>query len=427
MLRIHEQSQTQGTNMCFAATQTPPVIMQVVPSLESGGVEQGVVDISAAIVSAGGTSIVVSSGGRRVHDITRSGGIHVECPVHSKNPATMLRNVKKLVKIIQQYNVQLVHACSRAPAWSTGKAAQKAGVRYVTSCHAAHNVENGLKRFYNSGITKGERVITVSHFLGDYLQNEYNVPQDKLRIIHRGISVEKFHPNCVTPDRLINVSKSWRIPDGSPIILLPARLTRGKGHVECIEALSQLKSQDFFCVFVGKDKKGQYRPELEQIINRKNMQGRIRIVEHCDDMPAAYMLSSVIVCPSTHPEGFGRIPIEAQAMGRPVIATDLGGFQESIRSGETGWLVPPGDADTLSKTIETALSLDSRQRAVLATQAMGHVAEHFLNEKMCQETLAVYAELLGISLTQNTAQPIVPPEETPHIGTQSHHQLTANV
>lgn len=418
MLRIHEQGKNPGANVSFSGTGKPPVILQIIPALDGGGVEQGVIDMNAAIVAAGGLSIVVSAGGRRAHEITRAGGTHIQCPVNSKNPFVMLRNTDRLKKIIRDYSVDLVHAASRAPAWSARKAARECGVRYVTSCHAAHRVENSFKRFYNSAIAKGERVITVSHFLADYLVEEYNIPRANITVIHRGVSLEKFHPNSVTPDRLIKISKNWRLPDESPVILLPSRLTEGKGHRECVEALAQMKHQDFFCVFVGKDRKGRFRTELEQLIEEKNLQSRVRIVDQCDDMPAAYMLASAIVCPTTQPEGFGRVPIEAQAMGRPVIATDHGGFKESIRSGETGWLIPPGDIDALALTLDAVMDLDSRQRAVLATQAMAHIAENFLNEKMCRETLAVYADLLGRGLSQAAPAAAVPqrqPGEPPQI------------
>lgn len=418
MLRIHEQGKNPGANVSFSGTGKPPVILQIIPALDGGGVEQGVIDMNAAIVAAGGLSVVVSAGGRRAHEITRAGGTHIQCPVNSKNPFVMLRNTDRLKKIIRDYAVDLVHAASRAPAWSARKAARECGVRYVTSCHAAHRVENGFKRFYNSAIAKGERVITVSHFLADYLVEEYNIPRANITVIHRGVSLEKFHPNSVTPDRLIKISKNWRLPDESPVILLPSRLTEGKGHRECVEALAQMKHQDFFCVFVGKDRKGRFRTELEQLIEEKNLQSRVRIVDQCDDMPAAYMLASAIVCPTTQPEGFGRVPIEAQAMGRPVIATDHGGFKESIRSGETGWLIPPGDIDALALTLDAVMDLDTRQRAVLATQAMAHIAENFLNEKMCRETLAVYADLLGRGLSQAAPSAAVPqrqPGEPPQI------------
>lgn len=373
-----------------------PVVMQVLPALTSGGVEQGVIDINAAIVKAGGQSIVVSSGGIRVHEITRAGGLHIELPVHSKNPLTMWRNISALRRIIRNHQVDLIHACSRAPAWSATRAVEGTGARFVTSCHAAHKVSGKLKRLYNSAIAKGERVIAVSHFLADYLEQNYAVDPNMIRVIHRGLPVEKFHPNAVTPDRLINVTKDWRIPDGASVVMLPGRISRIKGHMFLLDALEQLNRKDLFCLFVGSDHGNHsYRKELEDYIAKKGMEGSVRIVTDCKDMPAAYMISTMVVAPSLVPEGFGRIPVEAQAMGRPVIATDHGGARETIIRDDTGWLVTPGDVGQLAAAMDEAMSLSGKERALLATRAMSHVAEYFTVEKMCAETLDVYAELLN--------------------------------
>jgi glycosyltransferase involved in cell wall biosynthesis len=373
-----------------------PVVLQIIPALNSGGVEQGVIDINAAIVAAGGVSIVVSSGGQRVHEITRAGGTHVTMPVQSKNPITMTLNISRLRRLIKKMDVDVVHACSRAPAWSAGRAVQGTAARYVTSCHAAHKISGGLKRFYNSSIAGGERVIAVSHFLADYLEENYKVDPNIIRVIHRGVAIEKFHPNSVTPDRLINVAQHMRIPDGASVIMLPGRLSRIKGHMFFLDAIEMLQRKDIFCVFVGSDIGNEsYRRELESYIENKNLSGSVRIVGDCRDMPAAYMISTVIVSPSLVPEGFGRVPVEAQAMGRPVIATDHGGARETILPDETGWMVKPGDVETLARYLDKALNLDARGRAMLATRAMGHVVDHFTNERMCQCTLDVYAELLG--------------------------------
>jgi glycosyltransferase involved in cell wall biosynthesis len=369
--------------------------MQVLPALNSGGVEQGVVDINAAIVRAGGHSIVVSSGGRRVHEITKAGGTHIVLPVHSKNPLTILVNIHRLRKIIRKYNVDIVHACSRAPAWSASRAVHGTAAKYVTSCHSAHKITGSLKKFYNSSIAGGERVIAVSHFLADELEHYYNVDPERIRVIHRGLAVEKFHPNSVTPDRLIKIAQQWRIPDGASIIMLPGRLSRIKGHMFLIDALQRLKQKDIFCLFAGSDTGNEnYRRELEDYIDSKGMGGSVRIVNACEDMPAAYMIATVVVTPSLVPEGFGRIAIEAQAMGRPVIATDHGGARETILRNETGWLVAPGDVDGLAAALHEAISLDTKQRALLASRAMSHVMKHFTNEQMCAGTLDVYAELL---------------------------------
>ena len=177
--------------------------------------------------------------------------------------------------------------------------------------------------------------------------------------------------------------------------MMPARLTRWKGHHILVDAIEKLEREDIFCLMIGADQgRNEYRRELEQTIAQKNLGGKIRIVDHCNDMPAAYMLSTVVVSASTNPEGFGRVPVEAQAMGRPIVATDHGGAQETILRGQTGWLVPPNDAPALAKAIEEALSLNPMQRAVLATRSMAHVAAHFTREKMAEATLGVYAELL---------------------------------
>jgi glycosyltransferase involved in cell wall biosynthesis len=379
----------------FVGRHHAPVIMQVVPALDSGGVEQGVIDINAAIVAAGGHSIVVSSGGARVHEITKAGGTHIEMPVHSKNPLVMAANVARLRKIIREQNADIVHACSRAPAWSARKAVKGTAARYVTSCHSAHKLGGRIKQFYNSAIAGGERVIAVSHFLADYLEQNYKIDPNIVRVVHRGVAIERFHPNSVTPERLVSISRHMRIPDGVSVVLLPARLSRIKGHMFLLDALEQLQRKDIFCLFVGSDTGNEsYRKELEEYIEGKNMGGSVRIVTDCPDMPAAYMIATVVAVPSLVPEGFGRVPIEAQAMGRPVIATDHGGARETILRDETGWLVPPGDAGALAMALDEAIALDLRGRAMLATRAMAHVAAHFTNEKMCHGTLDVYAELL---------------------------------
>jgi glycosyltransferase involved in cell wall biosynthesis len=382
----------------FVANRHAPVILQVLPALNAGGVEQGVIDINAAIEKAGGHSVVVSNGGKRVHEITKAGGTHIELPVHSKNPFVIWSNARKLRRIIREMKVDIVHACSRAPAWSAVKAVEGTEARLITGCHSAHKVSGNWKRRYNSSITMGERIIAVSDFLSGYLRENYEVDPAKIRVVHRGVALEKFHPTSVTPERLVRVSNACRLPEGVSIVMLPARLTRIKGHMFLLDAMAKLGRRDLFCLFVGSDIGNEnYRAELEAYIRHKGLEGQVRMVTNCDDMPAAYMISEVVVCPSMVPEGFGRIPIEAQAMGRPVIATDHGGTRETIVRNETGWLVRPGDVNALANALGEALTLDPRARALLATRAMAHVAEHFTNEKMCAGTLDVYAELLGIA------------------------------
>jgi glycosyltransferase involved in cell wall biosynthesis len=307
----------------------------------------------------------------------------------------MARNVFALRKLIRQHNVDIVHARSRAPAWSALKAVKGTGARFMTTCHAPYNISGQAKNFYNSSIARGERVIAISGYVADYLRQNYKIDPRNIRLIHRGVALEKFHPTAVTPERMIRIAREWRVPDGANLVLLPGRLTRWKGHHVLIDAMAKLNRPDVFAIMIGDDQgRGEYRQELEQAIRDKGLEGKMRIIDHCNDMPAAYMLANVVISASTDPEGFGRVPVEGQAMGRPVIATDHGGAQETIVRGETGWLIPPGDSDALCRAIKEALSLDPTQRAILATRAMAHIAQHFTKEKMADETLNVYAELL---------------------------------
>lgn len=372
-----------------------PVVMQIIPELGPGGAEQGCIDIAAELVRSGSKAIIVSHGGSRIHELARIGTIHINLPVHSKNPLTIWKNISRLRNIIREHDVDIVHVRSRAPAWSAFMACKKTNARYMTTCHAPYNINGKAKRFYNSAIAKGERVIAISNHVANYLLKNYKIDRRNIRLIHRGIALEKFHPTVVTPAQLIKISAQWRLPDGASIVMLPGRLTRWKGHPVLIEAMAELKRDDIFCVMIGSDQgRTEYRQELEEKIKEKNLGGQIRIIDHCDDMPAAYMLSTVVVSASTDPEGFGRIPIEAQAMGRPIVATDHGGAQETIIRNETGWLVPPNDSSAMASAIEEALNLTPAQRSVLATRAMNHIAQNFTREKMADETLNVYAELL---------------------------------
>lgn len=376
--------------------QTQPVIMQIIPELGPGGAEQGCIDIAAEIVKSGAQALIVSNGGQRVPELARRGAVHIDMPVHSKNPLVMWKNVGKIRALIQRYNVDIVHVRSRAPAWSAGRACKKTNARFMTTCHAPYNISGEAKKFYNSSMAQGERVIAISQYVARYLHDNYNLDERTIRLIPRGIPMERFHPTAVTPERLVSLSSQWRIPDGANIIMLPGRLTRWKGHHVLIDAMAIMNKPDLFGVIIGSDQgRTEYRQELEAYIESKGLGGQIRLVDHCNDMPAAYMLATVAVCPSTDPEGFGRIPVEAQAMGRPIVASDHGGAQETVIPGQTGWLVKPGSAEEMAKAIEEALSLDPTQRAMLATRAMNHVAQNFTKDLMADRTMQVYAELLN--------------------------------
>lgn len=370
--------------------------MQVIPHLGAGGAEQGCIDVAAGLVKAGAKAIVVSHGGMRVPELQRLGVTHIDLPVDSKKPTTMYFNIGRLRRLIRDHQVDIVHARSRAPAWSCLKACEGTSAHFMTTCHAPYNIhDNSIKRFYNSSIVRGERVIAISNFVAEYLKKNYDVDPGIIRTVHRGIPVERFTPANTSPERMMKLSRQWRVPDGASIILLPGRLTRWKGQIQMIEAMALLGRSDVFCVMVGDDQgRTEYRAELEALLRTKNLEGNVRIMTHCDDMPAAYMVSTAVVSASIEPEGFGRVAVEGQAMGRPVIATDHGGATETIIPGVTGWLVPPGDAEAMAGALKTVLALTQDQRNELAHHAMHNVHSRFTKDHMISGTLDVYTELL---------------------------------
>lgn len=386
---------TSGGLGDLAISRKVPTVMQIIPSLGAGGAEQGCIDVAAELVKSGAKSIVVCNGGHRIPEILRGGSTHINLPVDSKNPFIMWRNIARLRKLIRDHDVDIVHARSRAPAWSAWKAVEGTKARFMTTCHAPFNISGSAKKFYNSSIARGERVIAISNYVREYLLKNYEIEDRNIRVIHRGVAIEKFHPAAVAPTHLIKLSNEWRLPDGCTIVMMPGRLTRWKGHLVLIDAMAELNREDIFCVMLGDDQgRSEYREEVENAIREKGLEGRVRIIGHCSDMPAAYMLANVVVSASTDPEGFGRIPIEAQAMGRMIVATNHGGAMETIIPDVTGWLVPPGDSSALAKAIAEALDLDPERKALMSTHAMMHIADNFTRARMVDETMDVYAELL---------------------------------
>jgi len=383
--------------------QTPEIasrlatVMQVLPAMVTGGVERGTVEMAEAIVNAGGRAIVVSAGGPMVHELTRVGAEHIQLPVDSKNFFVMRKNATRLARIIQQEGVDIVHARSRAPAWSAYWACKRTNTAYVTTFHGTYSHGNPFKRWYNSVMTKGDRVIAISTFIAGHMRKIYGVKRDLIRVIHRGVDLFRFNPEKITAERLVKLSTQWNIPDGVQVVALPGRLTRWKGQLVFIEAIAKLGRRDICCLLIGSDQgRTEYRKELERRIQQHNLQGVVTIVDECNDMPTAYMLCDIVVSASTDPEAFGRVVCEAQAMGRPVVATDHGGARETVIEDETGWLCKPGDVDSMARAIEKGLSLTPGKRARMAAQAKAHIAKDFSKEAMCSKTLEVYNDVLTL-------------------------------
>ena len=372
-------------------------MLQVLPSLSTGGVERGTVDIARAIVNAGGKALVASSGGDMVRELQRAGATHFELPVHSKNPITLGLNIGRLVSLIRENQVRIIHARSRAPAWSSYYAARRMKIPFITTFHGNYSDGNRLKHFYNSIMSKGDKVIAISDFISDLVINNYGVDPLKVSLVPRGVDVEAFHPNAVSGARLKKLVEEWRVPDDHRVILLPGRLTNWKGQSVLVEALGRLRDIDGLrCILAGSAQgRTKYVRELVKQINHLELQGMVHVVGDCKDIPSAMLMSDVVVSASIEAEAFGRVIIEAQAMGRPVIATDHGAARETVIPGETGWLVPPNDPDALAKALRTVLSLDKQTRSDLSKRSMIHVRKKYTRDKMCARTLVLYRDVLA--------------------------------
>jgi len=384
------------TNTAVAAEKGGPVVLQVLPSLVTGGVERGTVDVARAIMEAGGTALVASSGGIMTAELARAGATHFELPVHSKNPLTIRKNIERLQALIAEQGVEIIHARSRAPAWSAYYAAQRAVIPFVTTFHGNYSAGSLLKRAYNSVMARGDRVIAISDFIADQLVSRYGADPKRVITVPRGVDVANFDPEAVTGSRLIQLAEQWRVPEDYRVVLLPGRLTRWKGQGVLIEALSRLHDRSGIrCILAGSAQgRDHYVRELENDIARCGLQDTVHLAGECRDMPAAMLMADLVISTSIEAEAFGRVIVEAQAMGRPVIATDHGAARETVRHGETGWLVPPGDADALAHMLEYVLSIDEETREQVAYRAMENARSTYTREQMCARTLGVYRDVL---------------------------------
>jgi glycosyltransferase involved in cell wall biosynthesis len=321
--------------------------------------------------------------------------------IASKNPFVMASNANALAAIIREQNVDLVHARSRAPAWSALWAARRTRRIFVTTYHGVYNAKGPLKRLYNSAMARGDVVIANSEFTAAHVRAQHPFAADRVVAIPRGVDIARFSLDAVSEDRRARLAKDWNIDraDGAALILLPGRLTGWKGQREAISAAALLKSRfgpTWRMVFAG-DSQGReaYEAELKAQILQNGLQDRISIVGHCNDMPAAFALADIVIAPSREPEAFGRVAAEAGAMSRPTIGSDLGGQREVIVGSETGLLVPPGHVGALADAMTDLLQRGAAGRAILGQAAMLRVREKFTAAALQRATLAVYDRLIG--------------------------------
>lgn len=384
------------------AVTLPPdfTLLQVVPELDTGGAEQTTIDIAHAVVRAGGKALVATRGGRMTARLESDGGRLAQMPVQTKNPLVMLGNAARLVDLIRREKVSLVHARSRAPAFSALWAAQVTGVPFVATYHGVYNARSRLKRWYNAVMTRGDLVIANSDFTRDHVLNEHHLDPHRIVSIPRGVDLERFNPGWVGPERVQALREAWNTPVDPKVttFLLAARLTRIKGHGTVIAAAARLKAkgQDAFRILLVGDDQGRsaYRAELAAQIAAEGLEGQVSMVGHCDDMPAAYLLADVAILPSIVPESFGRTAVEPQVMGRPVVASQLGGMTETVIPGETGWLAAPGDVEAWTLALGRAMEAGPGRLHAMGQAAANRARRLYSVEAMCAATLQAYERVL---------------------------------
>ena len=377
-------------------------VLQVVPELETGGAERTTVEVAEAVIRAGGRAIVVSEGGSLVAELERTGATHVKLPVASKNPLTMYLNVGRLKQLISAEKADIIHARSRAPAWSALQAARASNIPFITTYHGAYKARNNLKRKYNGIMARGDFVIANSGYTRDAILAEHAPDPlkhpSRLITIHRGADLRRFDPSAVDQGRIDAIEAAWK--GGKALkVLLPGRLTGWKGQKILIEAAQILRvtrqTMNLQIVLAGSAQgRTGYEAELRQAIEDCGVGHMVSMPGNCTDMPAAYCWADIVVSASLRPEAFGRVAVEAQAMGCPVIATDHGGARETVVDGVTGYLVPPGDARALAKAISNFDELASDERQQMRDAARHNAVSNFSIDKMTAATLDVYRQAL---------------------------------
>ena len=378
-------------------------VLQVIPKLGYGGAETGCYDIAHYLPENGCKSFIVTSGGDLTKFINKEKVKLIKLPVHSKNPLLILLNTLALIFIIIFNNITIVHARSRAPAWSCLFATKITRRKFVTTFHGTYNFNNKLKRFYNSVMVKSNLIIAGSNFIFSHIKNNYSDYLDiknKLLVIFRGINVDYFDHTTKTELEEKKLLKNWGIEENKKIILLPGRLTSWKGQELFLEAINmvniQLGYEAFYAVILGSEQgRDLYKKKLIRLSEQYRMTKQVKFIDHCKDMALAYKVSDIVVSSSIEPEAFGRVAVEAQSMQKVIIASDIGGSNETVINEKTGYLFESGNAKSLSDKILKVLNLDETTIKTIGIEGRKNIVSKFNVEKMCFSTYSEYKKLIN--------------------------------
>jgi len=378
-------------------------VLQVIPKLGYGGAETGCYDLAHYLSENNCDSFIVTSGGALLKFVNKKKVKVIKLPIHSKNPILMIINSILLTFIILFFNISVVHARSRAPAWSCLIATKITRRKFVTTFHGTYNFTNQIKKFYNSVMVRSDLIIAGSNFIFSHINKNYLKyfnSKKKFLVIFRGINVDYFDPSTTVEAEEDKLFKNWKLQVGKKIILLPGRLTSWKGQEMFIEALNkvniELGHEAFFAIILGSDQgRNVYKKKLIRLVEQHRLNNQVKFIEHCKDMPLAYKISDIIVSASKEPEAFGRVSVEAQSMKKPIIASNIGGSSETIINDKTGFLFESGKADSLSEKIIEVLNLDETTLISMGNEGRKNVIKKFNVEKMCFSTYSEYKKLLN--------------------------------
>ena len=378
-------------------------VLQVIPKLGYGGAETGCYDLAHYLPENNCSSYIVTSGGELLKFIDQKKVKLIKLPVHSKNPILMFFNSIALVFIILFHNISIVHARSRAPAWSCLIATKITRRKFVTTFHGTYNFKNSIKKFYNSVMVRSNLVIAGSNFIFSHIKDNYSKYLDlkkKFLVIFRGINVDYFDPSTTLEVEEKDLLSKWGLNKNKKLILMPGRLTSWKGQEVFIEALNlvnkELGHQSFYAVILGSDQgRNIYSKKIKRLAEQYRLTNQLKFVEHCKNMPLAYKVSDLVVSASIEPEAFGRVVIEAQSMEKPIIASNIGGSNETITNNGSGFLFESGNPESLSKKIIEVLNLDESRLKLMGIEGRKNIIKKFNVEKMCFSTYSEYKKLLN--------------------------------
>jgi len=378
-------------------------VLQVIPKLGYGGAETGCYDLAHYLPENNCSSYIVTSGGELLKFIDKKKVKVIKLPVHSKNPLLMFFNSIALIFIILLNNISIVHARSRAPAWSCLIATKITRRKFVTTFHGTYNFKNSIKKFYNSVMVRSDLIIAGSNFIFSYINKNYPKYLDlkkKFLVIFRGINVDYFDSSTTLDTEENRLTSDWEVDKNKKMILMPGRLTAWKGQETFIEALNlvnkELGYESFNAVILGSDQgRDIYTKKIKRLAEQYRLTSQLKFIEHCKNMPLAYKISTIVVSASVEPEAFGRVAVEAQSMEKPIIASDIGGSNETIIDNVTGFLFQSGNVEALSKKIVEVLQLDESRLKSIGIEGRKNIIKKFNVEKMCFSTYSEYKKLLN--------------------------------